>query len=156
MPGQDALAEAELTLGEMEASASFMLRIAELVAYDAVASLQGDIDLSLPEQTVLIAIAMNPEARQGSVADLLRIRWPNMTKMVARLEKKKLISRRVSPEDRRVVTLSPTEDGRALAEQLRTRLVNDDRRALAMLNGAEREQLVSLLRKVIGWGGNGA
>jgi DNA-binding MarR family transcriptional regulator len=76
--------------------------------------------------------------------------------MVARLEKKKLISRRVSPEDRRVVTLSPTEEGRALAEQLRTRLINDDRRALAMLNDAEREQLVSLLRKVIGWGGNGA
>src|SRR5690606_19378294 len=115
MPGQDALAEAEPTLGEMESSASFMLRIAELVAYDAVASLQCDIDRVLPEQTVLIAIAMNPEARQGSVADLLRIRWPNMTKMVARLEKKKLISRRVSPEDRRVVTLSPTEEGQALA-----------------------------------------
>lgn len=152
MPAPDELAEAELTLGEMEASASFMLRIAELVAYDAVASLQGDIDLSLPEQTVLIAIATNPEARQGSVADLLRIRWPNMTKMVARLEKKKLISRRVSPEDRRVVTLSPTEEGRALAEQLRMRLINDDRRALAMLDDAERKQLVTLLRKVIGWG----
>lgn len=144
-----------LTLGEMETSVSFMLRMAEVVAYEAVSSLQSDLDLSLPEQTVLVAVAMNPDARQGAIADLLRIRWPNMTKLVARLEKRGLISRTVSPDDRRAVTLAPTDEGRQMALQVKARLVSDDTKAISMLSESERETLATLLRKVIGWPSTG-
>ena len=147
----DFAAEAELNLGEFEASASFMLRLAELASYQAVSSLQTEVELSLPEQTVLVAIMMNPDARQGSIADRLHIRWPNMTKLVARLEKKKLITRRVSAEDRRVVTLTATNEGVEVARGVRERLIAYDKRALSMLDESERAQLVALLRKVVGW-----
>lgn len=142
---------AALSLGDMEESVSFMLRMAELAAFEAVSALGAEAGLSLPEQTVIVTVAANPDARQGAVADTLRIRWPNMTKLVSRLEERGLIVRAASPGDRRAVRLRLTPQGDALAETLKARLVRHDHEALPMLESAEREQLVRLLRKVAGW-----
>jgi len=143
--------ERRLSLGDLDRSASFLLRIAQLASYEAIFALDPDMPLSLSEQTLLIAIDENPDARQGTVADLLHIKWSNMTKLVRGLEERGLLERVVPPDDRRSVLLRPTDEGKRMLEAVRLRQRARDENVLAMLSSAERQQLVGLLRKVAGW-----
>ena len=72
----------------------------------------------------------------------------SMTAAVDRLEKKGLILRTLSPEDRRakVVKLSPR--GRAVVEAAFARQAADLETAMAVLNQREKGQLQDLLKKV--------
>ncbi len=142
---------AALSLGELEMSASFLLRIAQLASYDAIFAHAPEMPLKLAEQTVLAVIENNPEARQGAIADLLHIKWSHMTKLVGGLEAKGLVERFVPPWDRRSVHLRLTSKGRLVVTELKPLMREFDAVSTAVLNEAEHRQLVALLRKVAGW-----
>jgi DNA-binding MarR family transcriptional regulator len=139
------------SFGELDRSASFLLRIAQLASYEAVFAADPDMPLTLPEVTVLSAIEANPEARQGEIADALRIKWPHMTKLVRGLESRGLVERYVPEGDRRSLFLRLTAAGIALRDEMAPRMRAVDEAAMAMLSAGERAQLLALLRKVAGW-----
>src|SRR5580698_2151397 len=64
--------------------------------------------------TVLAIIRDNPGMRQRTLAELLMVREPNMTRMIQGLQGSDLISRAVDKTDRRAFHLVLTEKGRAL------------------------------------------
>jgi DNA-binding MarR family transcriptional regulator len=72
-------------------------------------ALEWPKDLRISEFTVLMAVSRNPGIRQGVLADLLKIKWPNMTKLVRGLEDRGLIERRIPSNNRRSVVLWLTE-----------------------------------------------
>ena len=84
-------------------------------------------------------------------ADVLKIKWSNMTKLVRALEEKEWIGRHVPPHDRRSVELHVTGKGRRKIDAVTADMYASDREALAMLDDAEHSQLLVLLRKVAGW-----
>lgn len=140
-----------LNLGALEQSAGFVLRIAQLTAFDRFFEIFPVSDIKISEFTVLLAIAENPGVRQGILADVLKIKWSNMTKLVRALEDKDWIGRHIPPHDRRSVELHVTEKGKREIEAAAVDMYTADREALAMLDDDEHKQLLALLRKVAGW-----
>lgn len=151
--GDEAQADAKagLSFGPFEDSIGFLLRIAQLTVFERTfAELQRN-DLRIGELTLLLAIRENPSVRQGVIADVLKIKWSNMTKLVRSLEERGLLERVVPPHDRRAIELRITGAGRTLIEGFMPLMRRADERALSMLNGEERHQFLALLRKVCGW-----
>jgi len=147
--GKDATAG--LSFGAFEESVGFLLRIAQLTAFELMFEKLGNSDLKIGEFTLLLAISENPGVRQGVMADVLKIKWSNMTKLVRSLEDRNLVERHVPPHDRRSVELRLTADGRKLLDAMAPAVFEADRRSLPMLTDMERKQLLNLLRKVAGW-----
>jgi DNA-binding MarR family transcriptional regulator len=150
-PEKDAADKASISLGGMETQAGFVLRIAQLTAFERFFALLGPSAVKISEITVLVAIDRNPGIRQGEVADVLKIKWPNMTKLVRALEGRGLVERHIPQHDRRSVVLRVTPKGRAAIAESEGLMMRADREALSMLDDAEHDQLVALTRKVAGW-----
>lgn len=141
----------DVSLGELENSAGFVLRIAQLTAFERFFAVFGQSELKISEFTVLLAVAENPGIRQGVLADVLKIKWSNMTKLVRALEERGLVARHIPRDDRRSVVLSVTEAGRRQIDSQADTMYRSDRLALSMLDDAEHAQLLALSRKIAGW-----
>lgn len=140
-----------VSLGALEQSAGLLMRIAQLTVFDHFFEVFGQSDIKISEFTVLYAIAENPGIRQGVLADVLKIKWPNMTKLVRTLERDGLIERHIPPNDRRSVHLRVTSKGRKQIAVSEQNMYRSDRMALSMLNDEEHAQLLKLSRKIAGW-----
>ncbi|MCT7378372.1 MarR family winged helix-turn-helix transcriptional regulator [Chelativorans salis] len=140
-----------LSFGKFERSAGFLLRIAQLTVFERMFAELKDGHVKIGEFTILLAIAENPGVRQGAMADVLKIKWSNMTKLVRSLEERGLVERFVPPHDRRSVELRLTEEGRKLLETFTPLMFEADRRSLPMLSDEEHATFLALLRKVSGW-----
>ncbi len=143
--------KATVSLGDLEAQAGFVLRIAQLTAFERFFALLGPTAVTISEMTVLIAIQRNPGIRQGEIADVLKIKWPNMTKLVRALEERGLVERRIPRSDRRSVFLHLTGAGHTAIGRSSALMSRADREALSMLDDDEHAQLIALSRKIAGW-----
>ena len=143
--------KADISLGDLEKSAGFVLRIAQLSAFERFFTVFGESELRISEFTVLLALSENPGIRQGVLADVLKIKWSNMTKLVRALEERGLIARHIPHDDRRSVVLSVTETGRRQIDASADKMYRSDREALSMLNEEEHAELIRLSRKIAGW-----
>ncbi len=140
-----------LELGELGHTAGFLMRIAQLTAFERIFNRPESPPVGLAEFTVMTLVAQNPQARQGEIADALKIKWPRMTKLIRSLEERGLVERVVPKEDRRAVMLRLTTKGKRLTAELRPKMEDMDREVLSMLSREEHAQLVHLLKRVIGW-----
>ena len=151
--GQEGAARGKdaVSLGALEQSAGLVMRIAQLTVFDHFFEVFGQSDIRISEFTVLYAIAENPGIRQGVLADVLKIKWPNMTKLVRALEQGGLVERHIPPNDRRSVRLRVTSKGRKQIAASEQTIYRSDRMALSMLSNEEHAQLLKLSRKIAGW-----
>ena len=143
--------KADVSLGNLERSGGFLLRIAQLSAFERFFTVFGESEIRISEFTVLLALSENPGIRQGVLADVLKIKWSNMTKLVRALEERGLIARHIPHDDRRSVVLSVTDAGRAQIDASADKMYHSDRVALSMLDDEEHAQLIALSRKIAGW-----
>jgi MarR family 2-MHQ and catechol resistance regulon transcriptional repressor len=72
----------------------------------------------------------------------------SMTAAVDRLERKGLVIRRATPSDRRAKVLELTSEGKRVVEAAFRRHAAELEAAMAILNGTEKRQLYSLLKKL--------
>ncbi len=91
----------------------------------------------------------------GALADGLLTRAADTTRLVDRLVKQRLVTRRPSNDDRRVVLVSATTRGRQLFERLTAEIKALHRRQWATLDTDELRQLIHLLNKAL-WAGEPA
>jgi len=73
---------------------------------------------------------------------------PGITRLLDRLEKKKLIRRRRCPEDRRQVLCWITAQGRGLLARLELPVEQSGREFFKMLSGKELRELIAILDRV--------
>jgi DNA-binding MarR family transcriptional regulator len=86
-----------------------------------------------------------PTSQLAAAADLAPA---TVTQMLDGLEAMGLVQRSRSTSDRRVVTCSLTDRGRALIDSLTPDHLDNERRILATLSEADQRQLADLLRKL--------
>jgi DNA-binding MarR family transcriptional regulator len=72
-----------------------------------------------------------------------------MTNRVDRLERVGLVRRRPDPDDRRQVLVGLTDQGRTLIDEAFPALVQEDERLLLAVTASDREELNSLLRRLL-------
>jgi DNA-binding MarR family transcriptional regulator len=142
-------------LGEITGSLGFLLRMAQLRAFDFFFQTLEGHDLKPGEFTVLWVIGLNPGLRQGVIARRLHIKPAHMTKLVARLVAAGWVTRTVPEDDRRSVRLTLTADGEAFVDRYRQTFLRAHLAERSNLGSDEAETLIALLRRYTGLEGRG-
>ncbi len=143
-------AEGQLSLGELEESLGFLLRVAQVRAFDRFYASFGAADLRPGEFSALWVIRRNPGVRQGVVAEALRIKPAHMTKMIRRIEDKGQLRRVIPENDRRSVRLFITPAGEQFLEDNRAAFLGQDDYHQHGLSPDEARDLARLLRRYAG------
>lgn len=85
----------------------------------------------------------------GGLARRCLIKQPTVTKNIDRMEERGLVARSPSPEDRRQVIISLTDQGRAIVADLVRRAGAHEAEVLAEFSSDEAETLKRVLRRLI-------
>jgi DNA-binding MarR family transcriptional regulator len=88
------------------------------------------------------------ELRPSELTGTLMLTSSGTTKRLDRLEQAGLVERAPDPQDRRGVLIRLTAKGREVIDATTEAHLENERRLLAALSAAEREQLAGLLRKL--------
>jgi DNA-binding MarR family transcriptional regulator len=140
----------QVKVGELSQSVGFLLRLAQLRAFEDFFSDNGPRGVKPGEFSVLWVISRNPGIRQSVLGQRLMIKRAHMTKLIRALEDQDLVSRRIPDRDRRAVELTLTASGEVLVGKESARFFDYEARAGAPLDGAERATLIALLQKYVG------
>jgi DNA-binding MarR family transcriptional regulator len=131
-------------------SLGYALRRAQVHAYELFFEMLGALELSPARLTALSLIAMEPEINQATLARRLNVAGPSVMKLIDALEHAGFIRRMEVPGDRRRYSLLLTPSGNAMLETLRDRLAAYEAQLAQRLSSAERKQLMTLLKKLVG------
>jgi DNA-binding MarR family transcriptional regulator len=146
----DILDDEAVELGEITGSLGFLLRMAQLRAFEFFFQTLADQNLRPGEFTVLWVIGLNPGMRQGTIARRLNIKPAHMTKLVQRLVNAGWVTRAVPEEDRRSVRLALTRAGEAFVARYRESFLTAHLAERSNLTTDEAERLIALLRRYTG------
>ncbi|MEM9011103.1 MAG: MarR family transcriptional regulator [Pseudomonadota bacterium] len=100
--------------------------------------------------TALTVVVDNPGLRQSQLAGTLNIERANLVQIVHELEAAGLVTRQRVPEDKRVYTLSPTQEGTDLHRRALRQLCTVDAALTRGLSAAETQALRRALLLVEG------
>ncbi|MCZ8151152.1 MAG: MarR family winged helix-turn-helix transcriptional regulator [Rhodobacteraceae bacterium] len=141
--------EGRLDWGPLGDSLGFLLRLAQLEAFEAYfAAMEGAAPLP-GSLSILLMVRGNPGIRQGVLARALRIKRAHMTKIVQSLEQAGLLRGSVPADDRRAIELHLTPAGLAEAERAWSAVLAHETAPPATLTAEEAAQLRHLLRRYL-------
>ena len=99
---------------------------------------------------VLIALEDGGALAQKELAQLARVEQPTMAEMLSRMERDGIVERAPNPNDKRASLTSLSRRSRARLPKAKEALMQGEREAMTGLSKAEKEQLLGLLRRVVG------
>lgn len=108
--------------------------------------------VDFPAGDVLLTLRRNGRGgglSPSALAKEMMLSTSAMTNRLDRLEKRGLLERQSDPTDRRGLKIVLTEEGFALVDEMIVSHVQNQERMLSALNLQEREQLKSLLGKIV-------
>jgi DNA-binding MarR family transcriptional regulator len=141
---------AEVDMGPLSDSLGFLLRLAQLRAFEDFFSDHGPGGLKPGEFSVLWVIARNPGIRQSVLGQRLMIKRAHMTKLIRGMEDQGLVSRRIPDADRRAVELTLTAAGERDVNTAAAAFFAYEKTTGGPLAKGEVAQLVRLLQKYVG------
>lgn len=105
------------------------------------------VDLSMTQYNVLRILkgAGEPGLACSEIAERMVSRDPDITRLLDRLEKRGLVRRARSVEDRRVVNVQITRDGVKLVEKIETPILEAGKKQLAHMGDKRLRELIDLL-----------
>ncbi|WP_341316765.1 MarR family transcriptional regulator [Paraburkholderia sp. IMGN_8] len=109
-----------------------------------------DLDISSQQMGIVLSLSRGVAATPFELSKLLGVDSGLMTRMLDKLETKGLLERSRSVDDRRVVNLTLTEKGEALATRIPEIAPQVLNARLKKFTSAEFEELRRLLHKFIG------
>ncbi|MCP3440763.1 MarR family winged helix-turn-helix transcriptional regulator [Bradyrhizobium sp. CCGUVB14] len=141
--------ETSLDLRALQRTPGFMLRLAQLKFFEGFYEEFAALGLTPATYAIFVVIRDNPGVPPSSLASLLRLRLPNLIKILNELESSGFIKRNRSKSDRRAVELVLTPKGAKLIAD-GTRLTEPyNRKMLAPLTETEKRTLLELLNRML-------
>jgi MarR family transcriptional regulator, organic hydroperoxide resistance regulator len=141
--------EKSLNLQVLQRTPGFMLRLAQLKFFEGFYEEFAALAVTPATYAIFAVIRDNPGVPPSSLASLLRLRLPNLIKILNELESSGFIKRNRSKSDRRAVELMLTPKGAKLIHEA-TRLTEPyNQKMLAPLNEAEQRTLLELLNRIL-------
>lgn len=123
--------------------------IEELVHHFQAASTSSlDGDLSVQEVKLIELIGRREYCIMREIADHLHVAVSTVTALVDRLEKKEIVMRKRTDEDRRIIRVLLTRSGNKLFQSHVEELLNLCRGVLRSLNDNEQVIYLSLAKKI--------
>ena len=109
----------------------------------------GDYGITSRQLAILVAAAQNPGTSQRTIGDLVALDMNTISDLLRRMEKNRLIERRVSASDARAVDIRISAMGKAILSSI----YKDNNRyqdaLVENLSARETTQLKTLLRKLL-------
>lgn len=105
-------------------------------------------DLSLPQFILLLQLYHHGPTRVGAAANNLLVSKGVVTRMADRLVKKGVVTRSRDPEDRRVVFLALSSQGKRLISRVEKEKLESIKTFLGSLPARERRDLLELFRRI--------
>ncbi|QIM16820.1 MarR family transcriptional regulator [Leucobacter insecticola] len=123
-----------------------------LVFLDLHEDLQKHGDLTPAELNVLLIANLQGEVEFRHLTKFASLKKATASTIVDSLVKRGLLSRRISPEDRRVMLIAPTELGASAFQRDFARYNEREKAWSALITDEERETLVRILSALISRG----
>jgi MarR family transcriptional regulator, lower aerobic nicotinate degradation pathway regulator len=124
----------------------FLLYRAAELSHSLANDMLSRIQLTARQAGILTLVTEWEPMTQKALGDALRIDRTTMVSLLDDLERKGYVVRQRHPRDRRAFLVQPTEPGRAAKAQAVAILDEQQRRFLAPLTSAQRQQLGTLLK----------
>jgi len=140
--------EKSLDLRALQRTPGFMLRLAQLKFFEGFYEEFAALGLTPATYAIFIVIRDNPGVPPSSLASLLRLRLPNLIKILNELESSGFIKRNRSKTDRRAVELVLTPKGTKLIAEGAGLTEPYNGRMLASLTETEQRTLLELLNRI--------
>jgi DNA-binding MarR family transcriptional regulator len=135
-------------LGILPSLVGYHLRRAHVVVFQDFAREMVGLDITPGQVGVLQVIAANPGLSQTALGRAIGIDRSTVVAVIDRLEGRGLVVRAASPTDRRSHALRLSPDGERTVAEIERRVRVHEKRITRALSGAEREQLIQLLKKI--------
>ena len=143
-----ATAEAELSLGGLETTVGFVLRLAQVAVFKDLLAALKPFDLRVTDLSVLMVIEATPGLQQRAIGEVLRIQRPNLVIILDQLQARGLVRRDSVPGDRRSYALSITREGAALLAKAKAAHAAHDRKVLQALGDLEPARMLAVLERI--------
>jgi DNA-binding MarR family transcriptional regulator len=131
-------------------SVGFLLNKARNLITAEMDTALKDLDITGPQMGILLAMQRDVAATPFELSKLLSVDTGLMTRMLDKLETKRLLERSRSVDDRRVVNLVLTKKGKAIAAEIPNIAPEVLNARLKKFTTAEFEELCRLLNKFCG------
>jgi len=141
--------EKSLDLRALQRTPGFMLRLAQLKFFEGFYEEFAALGLTPATYAIFVVIRDNPGVPPSSLASLLRLRLPNLIKILNELESSGFIKRNRSKADRRAVELMLTPKGAKLIAEGARLTEPYNQKMLAPLSEAEQRSLLELLNRIL-------
>jgi DNA-binding MarR family transcriptional regulator len=128
----------------------YALRRAQVAMFLAFHAATHGKSITPPRFSALVIIGANPGLSQTTLGAVLGIARSGAMLLTDWMVGRGLVERRRRPGDGRAWGLHLTRRGAQLVERTKTAVLAEDRRRAAMLNSAERRELLRLLAKLAG------
>ena len=129
-------------------SPSFLLRMAQLSAFDEFHRHFAGLGMSPARFSVFALIATNPGVRPGALTEELRVKPSNIATLVNALVADGLVERRQDKTELRANKLFPTRAGLKAFKEMWSIHCELEKLLLGSLSASERKAFVALMRKL--------
>ena len=134
--------------GVLRSLIGFNLRMAQLAVYDDFIKGVPVRGLTPGQLAILVLIDRNPDTTQRRLSEGMGIEKSTLVVRLHRLADRGLVERVRSSDDKRENGLRLTAQGKSALKSTLAFIERHERKISAALTPAEREQLVTLLRKI--------
>lgn len=97
--------------------------------------------LTMPQIKIMFILAHKGELTVSSIANMLNVRAPNVTFILDHLEEQKIVCRKRSRDDRRLVLVTLTKKGHQLFGKLHQANLENFLKTVATMNYKDKEAL---------------
>jgi DNA-binding MarR family transcriptional regulator len=144
----------ELGIGDIYAQPGYLIRRAHQTATAAFSAATADLDLTAVQFSALLAIKDNPDIDATRVSEVISFDRTTIGHVLARLERKKLITRRDGVLDKRTKLVRLTLKGETMIREVSRRVDEISEIILKPFSLSERTALLKLLTKFSGQSGD--
>lgn len=143
-----ATAEAGPTLDLNRYVPAFITFIANKLSNSATAFYQKQFGVNVTEWRIMSLLAIEPGIPASRICHVIGFDKGPVSRTLAGLDKRGLVSIRTDPNDGRTHSISLTARGRATHDKVIVAAFERERRLLSCLSKEEREVLIDLLRRL--------
>src|SRR5258707_12237211 len=135
-----------LDLSALQQTPGFMIRILQLLNFEAFYRHFESLELSPVEYAILITVRDNKTVTQSELAAVLKMHLPNLVKILSGMEEAGIMKRKRSVRDKRAVELSLSASGQRRADEASPLGEIIKAKTLAPLRKTPPAALVQMLR----------
>src|SRR5215469_8841925 len=136
---------APITMDAVYAAPGYLFRRMQQIAVSIFIEECRAFDLTPVQYAALVAIHTHPGIDATRLSAVIAFDRSTLGNVIERLEAKKLIERRPSPEDKRIKLLDLTRSGTAMLRDITPSVDRAQMRMLQPLKPADRKTLMALL-----------